>query len=294
MSAPERSAAPPVCDYLLVVGPGRSGSELLYRNLLAHPACVFPEVKEGYYYRSPARLRRARRTAGGKGAVLVDVANLGYRDPALVPGVVRLQDEGVRVLIVVLLREHGTRARSMMRFRRSRGEVSALFGARRLEAAVVRDRLTPERLQDLYRLNADVLVIHFSALVQRTAEVLDALTDRCGLARLRTGRPGRVNEAVQARSTWLAAAGKAAAVALRRLGFRRTLQRVKDDPRVRALFFVPLGPDDPARLGERSQAVLEEAWRECCAVVERHAERVADGVYLRPAPIAGPAAPRPG
>ncbi len=39
-------------DYLLAVGPGRSGSEFLYENLKSKPGFVFPEIKEGCYCRS--------------------------------------------------------------------------------------------------------------------------------------------------------------------------------------------------------------------------------------------------
>ena len=158
-SSPGADANALAYDYLLVVGPGRSGSELLYERLKAHPAFAFPEIKEGYYYRSPRAWRRARRALGaGSGGprILADIANLAYRDGALAGGVEALRGGGCRILIAVLLRDHVDRAMSMARFRRSRGELAALLGAARLEAAVVRDRLTPDRLLGVYRLDADV------------------------------------------------------------------------------------------------------------------------------------------
>ncbi len=279
-------------DYLLVVGPGRSGSEFLFRNLLAHPAMVSPELKEGYYYRSPAAFHRARAAAGGPGTVLLDVANLGYRDPALVPGLGRIREEGVRILVVALLRHHGVRAESMMRFRRSRGEVSALLGPRALEEAVLRDRLTPERLRELYELPADLMVIAFPALVNRTREVLAALIARCGLERVEIRPTDRTNEAVDARAVWFSALGKGIALALRRLGFRKTLQRLKDHPRVGALFFTPLRTEGALRLSDSGRRNLERSYRECVEIVEGSSAKVAEGVYLRaassrPPPAAG-------
>ena len=284
MPAPDGPAA---CDYLLVIGPGRSGSEFLYRRLRGHPAFAFPEIKEGYYYRSPRAFRTAR--AGADGRVLVDVANLGYRDATLAPGVRALLDDGVRVLLVLLLRDHGERARSMIAFRRSRGEFSALLGARRLERAVVRDRLTREQLRTVYALDADVLALCFDALTTDAAATLDCLAAHCGVAPFApAAETGAVNEAARARVLPLAAAGKLAALALRRLGLRRTLQRLKDSRRLRALFFVPLdGADAATPLSDAHARLLAECWRECRETVAEASERVRPGVFLRRAPGAG-------
>ncbi len=283
MTAPDG----PACDYLLVVGPGRSGSEFLYRRLKGHPAFAFPEIKEGYYYRSPRAFRKARARSDGR--VLVDVANLGYRDAALAPGVRALRARGVRVLLVVLLRDHRERARSMIAFRRSRGEFSALLGARRLEKAVVRDRLTRGRLLALYALDADVLALCFDALTADVAATLDCLAALCGVAPFApAAETGAVNEAVRARVPPLAVAGKLAALALRRLGLRRTLQRLKDSRRLRALLFAPLdGADAAPSLSEASARVLAESWRECRATVAEASERPRPGVFLRRARGAG-------
>ena len=285
-AVPDDSAA---CDYLLVVGPGRSGSEFLYRRLKGHPAYAFPEIKEGYYYRSPRAFRKARARAGGR--VLVDVANLGYRDAALAPGVRALLAEGVRVLLVVLLRDHRERARSMIAFRRSRGEVSALLGARRLEAAVVADRLTPARLRAIHALDADVLALCFDALTADATAALDCLAALCGTAPFADGADageGAVNEAVRARVPPFAAAGKLAALALRRLGLRRTLQRLKDSRRLRTFFFAPLdGADAAPPLSDASARLLDECGRECRAAVAEASERLRPGVFLRRAPGMG-------
>lgn len=283
MTSKDAAAAAPRYDYLLVVGPGRSGSEFLYRNLRGHPQLTCPSIKEGYYYRSLAAFRKARQLAGQRGKVLVDIANLGYRDAALVPGAKRLQAAGFRILVVLLVRDHCARARSMMVFRRSRGEASALAGPRRLETAVVGDRLTPQRLRELYELNADVLAVRFPALVGRTAEVLGALAGRCGVAPFGPPRRAGANAAAEPRAVWLSSLGKVVALSLRGLGFRRALQRLKDDRRVQALFFLPVRAKAPRALSERSRKLLEETQRECAAVIDRCSEQIAEGVYLRPA-----------
>ena len=270
-------------DYLLVAGPGRSGSDLLYERLRGHADFAFPEIKEGYYYRSPARFEKALRRANRDGKrILADVANLGYQDPALGPGVRRLAGAGRRVLLVILLRAHRDRAVSMMRFRKSRGEFSALFGARRLERAVARDRLTPEALHDIYGLGADVLTLHFSALTENTTGSLSALADLCGAAPFPESAPAVVNESVRARNAPLAAGGKAVAVALRRLGLRRLLQRAKDSRSVRRFFFAPAtGERGVPRLSEETARSLDESFAACRAVAEGASEPLGDGLFFR-------------
>ena len=270
-------------DYLLVAGPGRSGSDLLYERLRSHADFAFPEIKEGYYYRSPARFEKALRRANRDGKrILADVANLGYQDPALGPGVRRLAGAGRRVLLVVLLRAHRDRAVSMMRFRKSRGEFSALFGARRLERAVARDRLTPEALREIYGLGADVLTLHFSALTENTTGSLIALADLCGAAPFPESAPTVVNESVRARNAPLAAGGKAVAVALRRLGLRRLLQRAKDSHSVRRFFFAPeTGERGVPRLSEETARSLDESFAACRTVAEGASEPLGEGLFFR-------------
>lgn len=273
-------------DYLLVVGPGRSGSELLYENLRRHPAFAFPEIKEGYYYRSRRAFAAARRRLdGGRARILADIANLAYRDPALAPGVAALRAGGCRALLVLLLRDHRERVASMIRFRRSRGEITAILGARRLGRAVLRDSLTPEDLAALYRIDADVLAIGFPALTGDTAGVLETLTALCGVPPPARVVRRAVNESVAARHPLLSACGKAAAVALRRVGRRRLLQRLKDNPRLRRLFFVPLagerGGGADGVLPEGAAGALDAAAAECRAIVERASEPLAPHVHLR-------------
>ena len=271
-------------DYLLVVGPGRSGSEFLYRLLRGHPSFAFPEIKERYYYRSPRAFRRARKRLDGRGRgqLLCDVANLAYADAKLSRGVEALREAGFRILLVVLLRDHRDRAISMMQFRRSRAELSALLGARRLEAAVVRDRLNSERLADVFRTNADVLTLSFSALTQNTGAVMDVLPSLCGAPKFDRTPEQAVNQAVGARSLWLSAFGRWCSFALRHLGLRRLLRRIKENEMVNKAFFVPLTDDaERPRLSEESLKTLDASAAACRRMVQNSSRQVREGVYLR-------------
>ena len=290
------TAPAPRYDYLLVVGPGRSGSDFLYRQLQAHTQLAFPEIKEGYYYRSIRRYRKFRPPPAWAGPILADIANLAYQDPELPGGVARLQAAGARILLVVLLRQHCDRAVSMLAFRQSRGEYPLRRGGQqRLAAAVLQDRLTPEQLARLYQMDTDVLTIHFPALVGNPAGTLAALAVVCGIDNFPPPQTGVVNPAANARNFLLARLGRLVARSMRRVGLRRTLQRVKDNPRLMNLFFRPRPPSEPPpELPAASRDCLEQTYRECCALIAAApAEKIAAGVYFRRAAAAAAAATPP-
>ena len=267
-------------DYLLVVGPGRSGSEFLYRLLRNHPSFVFPEIKERYYYRSPRAFRRAQKQLQEQ--ILCDVANLAYADTKLSRSVDALREEGFRILLVVLLRDHRDRVISMMQFRRSRSELSALLGTRRLEEAVVRDRLTSDRLTDIFKTNTDVLTISFSTLTKDTVAVMDVLSSLCGVSKFNGIPQQAVNQSVGARFLWLSAFGQSCSYILRHLGFRRLLQRIKENKVVNKAFFVPL-PNNAERPQLSGEALrkLDASAIECHAIVKNSCRQVREGIYLR-------------
>lgn len=277
--APAGSAGPRY-DYVLAVGPGRSGSTFLYRLLAAHPAFAAPGVKEGYHYRSARRYRRARRGLGG--AMLLDVSNTAWADPRLE----RLPAPRRRVLLVVLLRQHRERAASVMAYRRSRALPDAWAGARALERHALAESLTAAALERLFGLGADLLAVRFDTLTGEPQAVLDALCRLCGVATATATALAPANAAERARAPLLAGAGKLAALALRFAGLRfagahRLLQALKDAPRVRGLFFRPLavrplpGPEAARR--------LDRQYRECVAALDAAGERLGDGLWHVPA-----------
>ena len=290
-------AASHACDYLLVAGPGRSGSTFLLRILAGHADFRTLNVRDGYYYRSPRRFERAlrRARAAGPRAILVDVTN-AWRDPALAAGIETLAARGRRILVVVLLRDPRERAASSMRFRRSRGELPALLGAKALERAVLRDSLTPERLARVHGLPADVLTVGFPTLTGDTDRFLDVLAGLCGTARFEAAARCPVNESVDARNLLLSAAGKAAAVALRQAGFPALLERLKVSAGVQRLFFKPRAAGrERMRLGDGAERALAGRLEACLAVVDEAAERLGDGIWLkRAARTAGGERPVPG
>ena len=204
-------------DYLLAVGPGRSGTTYLYRLLRDHYAVAFPEIKEAGYYRSPDRYRRARRRLP-PGTLLGDVDNGAYLDPGLPEAVVRLRGEGQRVLLVVVLRDQVERAECMMRFAGSRGRQLRRGGVRALER--------------------DVAALDFQRLIREPEALLNGLAGWCGIPAWPEALPrGGVNAGVAARWTPAAALGAALAGGMRRLGLLTALQGLKDGRRVQDLFF---------------------------------------------------------
>ena len=281
--------AGPAYDYVLAVGPSRSGTTFLYRALNAHPGFCAPEIKEAHYYRSPRRLARALRELRGSGAMLLDVANTAWPDPRLA-NVAQLTESGVRILLVVLLRRHRDQVRSTIAYRKSRvlPALPGWFSGRAgLERAAVRDSLTPEALRRIFALGADVLTVEFEVLAERPGPVLDALARLCATRPF--GRVGEaaVNAAQRARFAPLAAAAKLAAVALRAAGARRALQALKDDPRIVSLVFRPAAASERPALSGAAAAHLDRREQACRAAVEAASEPLGEGLWL------ARAAPRP-
>ena len=272
--AARTDAARAAYDYVLVVGPGRSGSTFLYRQLNAHPAFAAPEIKEGYYYRSARRLERARRRL--RGAVLLDVANVAWADPRLA-AVARLRRRGHRILVVVLLRQHRERAVSVIGYRLCRVPFA---GARAAERAALREILTAPALERIFALGADVLAVRFDTLVGEPRAVLDAVAGLCGTARFESVGTAPVNVSMRARHAVLVAAGKLAAVVLRAAGARRLLQALKDEPRIVGLFFRPARPGERVVLGAAAGARLDRQFDACLAAVEAACEPLGDGLWF--------------
>lgn len=269
-------------DYLLAVGPGRSGTEFLYRIFQSHPDLVFPEIKEGGYYRSPKLYAKAHSKRRNDQELLCDIANFAYRDPTLLCGIDHIRISGARVLLMVIIRDHQDRAISMMRFRRSRGEFSALFGNKYLEKATVRDMLLPQALKDIFGLNVDIITVSFPTLIKDTGHFLEALSDICGIQEFEKIPQGPVNESVRARYIPLSALGKTFSFVLRKLGFRHLLQKIKDNESVKKIFFVPLNNGkNGLHLSEESLRTLESAHIECRSVIEDQSERIGEGLYFR-------------
>ena len=146
-------AGPAAYDYLLVVGPGRSGSTYLYRLLNAHPAFATPQIKEGHCYRSTRRFDRALRGPRKSGAILLDVANTAWADPRLA-SVSDLCRRGHRVLLVVLLRRHRERAVSVMAYKRSRVLPAVFAGPGGIERDALEQSLSAQALARIFTLGA--------------------------------------------------------------------------------------------------------------------------------------------
>ncbi len=279
MPRPNRNAL--AYDYLLVVGPGRSGSTFLYDILNRHRQFEAPRIKEGYYYRRPAKVVRLCSRLG-KSAILLDVANLAYLDSTLPPRIATLGKRGVRTLVVILYRDHRERALSMLAYRKSRGEFSAWFGDANLERAVVRDGLEPNLMASIYGVEADVLTVSFPTLVGETAVVLRILADLCGTTAFRQAPRPPLNDSAYARSVALSAVGKLAALAMRRMQLYRTLEWLKRSRRINAVFFRQ-GASVPqeCRLSAEAENLLADWAHACRDTIERSSECVERGVWLK-------------
>ncbi len=284
----------PAYEYLLAVGPSRSGTTFLYRLLSAHPAFRAPEIKEAHFYRSARRLDRALARLSGTGAILLDVADTAWSDRRLAR-VAALSGKGRRILVVVLLRCHRDQVRSTMAWRASRvlpALPAWLAGPGGLERAAERDSLDAAALERILALGADVLAVEFEVLAGRPRTVLDALARLCRTQPFGAVANVPANRAERARFPPLAAVAKLAAWTLRALGARRLLQALKDDPRVTGAVFRPLDPSELPALDEATAARLDRRHAACRAVIEAASEPLGDGIWLaRAASADGTASP---
>lgn len=268
-------------DYLLSVGPGRSGSTFIYQKLKAHPDIEFPGIKEGYLYRSLGRFEQVRKRLD-KRLILADISNLAYQDPLLSWGIKMIKNNGYQVLLILSIREHLDRAVSMVRFKRSRGEFCALRGMNYLEEKVMDDQLMPEQLLDIFQMDVDVLIVYFPVLTQKTEMFLEHLSNLCGISQFNNIEKERVNESVCARNVLLSAFGKVVAIALRKLGCVSFLQTLKDSNSMRRLFFMKLREDDFS-LSEKNRRLLSALYFDCCSIINDFSHRVGDQIYFRKA-----------
>ena len=276
MGIDEKRASDAAYDYVLVAGPGRSGSTFLYRLLNAHPAFTAPEIKEGYYYRSVRRFDRARRKLRRSDTILLDVANTAWADPRLAV-VTALHRRGWRALVVVLLRQHRERAVSVMAWRQSRVPFAS---AGSLERAALRDSLTEPALARIYALGVDVLAVGFDTLVGNPRAVLDAMARLCRTRGFAPPGTRPVNPAVQARHPFLGAAAKLAAILLRAAGARRLLQALKDEARIERLFFRPARAASGPSLSARAGTLLDRRFDACLAAVAAASTPLGDGIWF--------------
>ncbi len=268
-------------DYLLSVGPGRSGSTFIYQKLKTHPGIEFPGIKEGYLYRSLRRFEQVRKRLD-KRLILADISNLAYQDPLLGYGIRMIKNSGYKVLLILFIREHFDRAVSMVRFKKSRGEFSALMGMNYLEGQVMKDQLMPGHLLNIFQMDVDVLIVYFPVLTQKTEVFLDHLSNLCGISQFNNIEKERVNESVCARSVLLSAFGKVVAIALRKLGCVRFLQTLKDSNLMKRLFFIKLRGNDFS-LSEKNRRLLSALYFNCCSIVDDFSHRVGEQIYFRKA-----------
>ena len=268
-------------DYLLIVGPGRSGSTFMYQKLKAHPDIEFSGIKEGYLYRSLERFKQARKRLD-KRLILADISNLGYQDPLLSCGIKMIKNNGYRILLILSIREHFDRAVSMVRFKRSRGEFCALRGMDYLEKKVMDDQLMPEHLLNIFDVGVDILIVYFPVLTQKTEMFLEHLSSLCGISQFDNIKKERVNESVCARNILLSAFGKVVAITLRKLRCVRFLQTLKDSNLMRRLFFMKLRGDDFS-LSERNKRLLSALYFDCCSIVDDFSHPIAEQIYFRKA-----------
>ena len=205
-------------------------------------------------------------------------------------GVPYLHDAGERVLVVVTIRDHVERTRSMIKFDASRGRGLWWRARNGLERFAVSRRLTPERLRYISRLGVDIAVLDFQSLTAEPLRVVNWLTKQCNIPEYKLLPDVNTNPSEQARSPYLSAVATLGARSLRKAGLRRTLQSVKDNETLHNLAFKPGGDQPAIALEPEHVELLDRDNAACWQFVRMNFSQVEDGIYLRavdthPAPV---------
>ena len=272
------AGAPNRYEYLLVIGPGRSGSDFLYRNLKDHPLFICPEIKEGFYYQSPAHYRKIRSGLSAD-RILADVSNPAYADPGLRSGLAGIRRSGDRVLLVLLMRRHRDRAASIVRFDRARGRPRALRSMQHRKETAMAKGLTVGHLVDIFDMPADILVVDFDALTHSTDLVMKDLSQICGGQARDTAVREATNVSMKARFIPMSVIAFWIARALRALGLRNLLQRLKDHRLLKRMLFVP--SDEHIEFSDEELQAMDADWQACCDFVAENTVETASGIRIR-------------
>ena len=243
--------------------------------------------------RSPHQKSRRHATTARRGAsraMLLDVADTAWSDPRL-DAVAALVRRGLRVLVVVLLRQHRDQARLVMAYRRSPvlpGDLGAARGPRGARARGGARQPHPRGARAHIRARCG----HPRGRVRDTRRreprpVLSAVARLFGAEPFARVDAVPVNRAEAVQSAPLAAAAKGAAWTLRSLGARRLLQALKDDPRIARLVCRPAGTGDVPELSDAAAACLDRRHAARRAGVETPCAPLGEGLWLARPEVSG-------
>ena len=225
--------------YVLVAGPGRSGSTYLYNVMAQHPDVGTAGWKEAYLYRNESKLLSALQKSATK-KVFLDVANRGFVDPKLREFLRNYSDiKPYSLVLIYLYLDQGERLASVLDFRKSRGMIEAYLPQRLAEKLLVSEIFCSRHLQSQQSPHYDTFILKTEKM-QRDPTLLLAELDKMLGLRLDNTKPlvkAQFNERKDARILLLSSIGKLVANFLRWLGMAKTVEAIKTQHKVENFFF---------------------------------------------------------
>ena len=225
--------------YLLVAGPGRSGSTYLYNVMSQHPEVVTAGWKEAYLYRNERKLLSTLRK-NSRRKVLLDVANRGFVDPKLREFLANYSgSEPYRLTLIYLYRDQGERLASVFDFRKSRGMIEAYLPQRLAEKLLISDIFSSRHIQGQQSPHYETFILKTERMQRDPTRFLAELDKmlHLGLDQTKPLVAVHFNERRDARMLWASSIGKVAASLLRWLGMARIVEAIKTQPQIEKLFF---------------------------------------------------------
>jgi hypothetical protein len=229
--------------YLLIAGPGRSGSTYIYNALSQHSDVATAGWKEAYLYRNEKKLICALMSRADK-KVFLDVANRAFLDKRLKRFLKNYQlTDSYRMAVIYLWRDQGERMASVLDFRKSRGMIEAYIPEKLVERRLRDEIFHKGYLEGLCSSKYATAVLKTEALPRDPTELVGQLEDLLGLGLDRNQRLELTsfNNRAAARNILLSSIGKLFAYAMRGIGFTRLVERLKTNSRVKAIFFAEKG-----------------------------------------------------
>lgn len=217
--------------YILIAGPGRSGSTLLYTLIKCTDGVNrLGEIKELELYKRGFK-------SINRNADIIDISNRAFGEKQKVKEFIEkifFYDSRANVKIIYLFRDSAKRAISIYNFRKSRGYWETYLPKSFAFKQIAKDFLKPENIVVDLRVNTYVVDFDFLIKCETQRYILSQILEVSGEA---DSIERKINESVKARSAFLSSVGKLMAISLRRVGAGMLLQKIKDTKIVNQIFF---------------------------------------------------------
>ncbi len=238
-------------SHFCVLGPGKAGTTWLYHLLRENEQVCVPLIKETAFFNSNyhrgVKWYLSLFDFSSEHLAFGDISNQNYKSPVVIENCLKLFPE---TLFIYLLRDPRDRFLSAYRFELKQGRSLPIETyALEWDLSLFDDRSIVQRLQERVPVG-QLLLVRFEDIRSRPQFVAQLIGHVLGVQLLSFPTQDAKNISVYPRSRVLAKSGRFVASQLRRLGFLRLLQRLKNSFFISRVFYtkVPVSHSQYDRL----------------------------------------------